>query len=105
MSANNTRLDAIRRGRVLQRLAGEDPYNVSDSALLTALKVYDIDLKIFSLKEVRQILKYLHGHGLCVLQANNFSDTDTPWISLITSQGLDYLSGIGETLEGVERGF
>lgn len=102
--SNNTKLDAIRRGRVLQRLAGEDPYNVSDSALLIILKARDSDLKIVSLKEVRQILKYLQGHGLCVLQANNFTDSETPWISLITSQGLDYLSGISETIEGVERG-
>jgi len=103
MSANN-KLDVLRRGRVLQRLSLEDPYSVNDAALLTALKVYDSELKIVSLKELRQILKYLHGHGLCVLIANNYMDSNTPWVALITSQGIDYLSGIGETLEGVERG-
>lgn len=95
--AKELRLQAMRRGVVLMKLKQSHPFVVTDGTMLVALKT-DYPEYEFTELAVRQVFDYLAGHGLASIVIMS------GWNAKITSQGIDYLDGIGVAMEGVDRG-
>jgi hypothetical protein len=91
------RRDARLRGHVLLELKLHHPVPITDASLRTQLN----DLyqeSAFTERVLRQVVDYLSGHGLVEYQSQA-----SLWGIKITSRGIDYLDGYGETLPGVQR--
>jgi hypothetical protein len=95
--AAELRRDAMRRGIVLHIFHAHSPYPVTDRAVLMECQTRYPELD-FGLLDVQRIMDYLSGHGLA-----HAENKDRCWAGKITSTGVDYLSGIGDPMPGVNR--
>lgn len=105
MITTENRRKAMRRRDVLRLLYLQNEANppgfCTDAQILEEFEVTHPEMGMTKI-EVRKHLGYLEGHSLIQLEREGM-DMNARWGAAITSQGVDYLEGIGETLEGVNR--
>ena len=91
---------ALRRGVVLTQVECQRPAPILETSLKMQLDAkFNEPEFAFSKEDLRKIIDYLAGHDLIEYEV----DGDL-WATKITSKGVDYLAGIGNTLDGVNRG-
>lgn len=94
IEANRKRL---RRLRVLQTLQYGRPEPMGDGLCNTSLKG-EVDLGM-TVARIRIIFDYLEQRGLLIIVSRD----SNAWIAKITADGVDYLDGMGDDLDGVAR--
>ncbi len=102
MRDKENRREAQRAGAVLKALKMTFPYPTGDDKLQDGLKEHFAIFQPWSQTDIRCIVEYLKGHGLAEYEATSVSIREY-WGCKITSKGIDYLRGYGETLDGVDR--
>lgn len=92
---------------LLGLLSQSNPIPLIDETLLNLMQDrYKKDF--FSLMEIRKMLSFLHGCKLCMVQwvgKEDIWDVDqsTKWIAVISAQGVQYLAGFGDDINGIHR--
>jgi type II secretory pathway component PulL len=90
-------------------LSQHDPIPLSDEKLMNLLSdEYKYENETFSIVEIRRMLKFLEGLGLCLVSYVGKSqiwdiDERTRWLATISSKGTQFLAGFGEAVDGVYR--
>lgn len=99
MSLKNveTQRHRLRRLRILQTLQLNRPNAMGDGLIRQVLKS-DIDLA-FTQSTIRKGLEYLEGRKLVTIE----SQDGALWIVKISADGIDYLDGLGDDIDGVAR--
>lgn len=87
----------LRRLRILQVLQMNRPDPVGDGMLNSVLQD-DTDLA-FTKPTVRKAVEYLSGRGLVEV----LSKENDRWMIKLTPNGIDYVDGFGDDIEGVAR--